>query len=169
MASNLRELVERARECQFSDLDSLELMFEHIASVHQYIFYASDKERETAEYKEQCAYYFVLMMQYLAEADAFSANMFEGLDHIDEAIAHAKSVSGIDFKDVNRKVCTYEMIGELANVTWHHMNGMADLADEYKLRIAMLSLVCTLNYEVRTTTDANLADLVEDFLTKRGK
>lgn len=169
MASNLRELVERARECQFSDLDGLELMFEHIASVHQYIFYASDKERETAEYKEQCAYYFVLMTQYLSEADAFSANMFEGLDRIDEAIAHAKSVSGTDFKDVNRKIYTYEMLGDLANATWNYVNGTADLADEYKVRIVMLSLMCTLNYEVRTTTDTNLADLVEDFLTKRGK
>ncbi len=70
---------------------------------------------------------------------------------------------------MNRKVATYEMLGELANITWHFTVGSDPVVEEYKLRVVMLTLACALNYEVRSTTDANLADLVEEFLTKRGK
>lgn len=169
MASNLRELVARVKECELSELSSLELMFEHIASVHHYIYYVSAQDRTTAEYKEQCAYYFVLIIAYLARANALNDALFTGLDNIDEAIKYSTAETGIEYKDMNRKVATYEMLGELANITWHFSAGSEPIVEEYILRVVMLTLVCALNYEVRTTTDANLADLVEDFLTKRGK
>lgn len=169
MASNLRELVARVKECELSELSSLELMFEHIASVHHYIYYASAQDRTTAEYKEQCAYYFVLIITYLARVNALSEVLFIGLDNIDEAIKFSTVSTGIEYKDMNRKVATYEMLGELANITWHFTVGSDPVVEEYKLRVVMLTLACALNYEVRSTTDANLADLVEEFLTKRGK
>lgn len=169
MASNLRELVSRVEACELSELSSLELLFEHIASVHHYIYYASEKDRTTAEYKEQCAYYFVLIITYLARVDALSDVLFIGLDNIDEAIKFSTAATGIEYKDMNRKVATYEVLGELANITWHFSMGNDPVVEEYKLRVVMLTLACALNYEVRSTTDANLADLVEEFLTKRGK
>lgn len=169
MASNLRELVTRVKECELNELSSLELMFEHIASVHHYIYYASAQDRTTAEYKEQCAYYFVLIIAYLARANALNDVLFTGLDNIDEAIKYSTAETGIEYKDVNRKVATYEMLGELANITWHFSAGSEPIVEEYRLRVVMLTLACALNYEVRSTTDANLADLVEEFLTKRGK
>ena len=169
MASNLGELVSRVEACELSELSSLELLFEHIASVHHYIYYASEQDRATAEYKEQCAYYFVLIITYLARVNALSEVLFIGLDNIDEAIKFSTASTGIEYKDVNRKVATYEMLGELANITWHFTVGSDPVVEEYKLRVVMLTLACALNYEVRSTTDANLADLVEEFLTKRGK
>jgi len=169
MASNLGELVSRVEACELSELSSLELLFEHIASVHHYIYYASEQDRTTAEYKEQCAYYFVLIITYLARVDALSDVLFIGLDNIDEAIKFSTAATGIEYKDVNRKVATYEVLGELANITWHFSIGNDPVVEEYKLRVVMLTLACALNYEVRSTTDANLADLVEEFLTKRGK
>ena len=169
MASNLGELASRVEACELSELSSLELLFEHIASVHHYIYYASAQDRTTAEYKEQCAYYFVLIITYLARVDALSDVLFIGLDNIDEAIKFSTASTGIEYKDVNRKVATYEMLGELANITWHFTVGSDPVVEEYKLRVVMLTLACALNYEVRSTTDANLADLVEEFLTKRGK
>lgn len=169
MASNLRELVSRVEACELSELSSLELLFEHIASVHHYIYYASEQDRTTAEYKEQCAYYFVLIITYLARVNALSDVLFIGLDNIDEAIKFSTAATGIEYKDVNRKVATYEVLGELANITWHFSIGNDPVVEEYKLRVVMLTLACALNYEVRSTTDANLADLVEEFLTKRGK
>ena len=169
MASNLGELVPRVEGCELSELSSLELLFEHIASVHHYIYYASEQDRTTAEYKEQCAYYFVLIITYLARVDALSDVLFIGLDNIDEAIKFSTAATGIEYKDVNRKVATYEVLGELANITWHFSIGNDPFVEEYKLRVVMLTLACALNYEVRSTTDANLTDLVEEFLTKRGK
>lgn len=169
MASNLGELVPRVEACELSELSSLELLFEHIASVHHYIYYASEQDRTTAEYKEQCAYYFVLIITYLARVDALSDVLFIGLDNIDEAIKFSTAATGIEYKDVNRKVATYEVLGELANITWHFSIGNDPFVEEYKLRVVMLTLACALNYEVRSTTDANLTDLVEEFLTKRGK
>lgn len=169
MANKLSELVPRVKACELTELSTLELIFEHIASVHHYIYYASEQDRTTAEYKEQCAYYFVLIITYLARVNALSEVLFIGLDNIDEAIKFSTVSTGIEYKDVNRKVATYEMLGELANITWHFTVGSDPAVEEYKLRVVMLTLACALNYEVRSTTDANLADLVEEFLTKRGK
>lgn len=169
MANKLSELVSRVEACELSELSSLELLFEHIASVHHYIYYASAQDRTTAEYKEQCAYYFVLIITYLARVNALSEVLFIGLDNIDEAIKFSTAATGIEYKDMNRKVATYEVLGELANITWHFSMGNDPVVEEYKLRVVMLTLACALNYEVRSTTDANLADLVEEFLTKRGK
>ncbi len=46
--------------------------------------------------------------------------LFIGLDSIDEAIKFSTAATGIEYKDVNKKkVATYEMLGELANITWH--------------------------------------------------
>lgn len=169
MANKLSELVPRVEACELTELSTLELIFEHIASVHHYIYYASEQDRTTAEYKEQCAYYFVLIITYLARVNALSEVLFIGLDNIDEAIKFSTAATGIEYKDVNRKVATYEVLGELANITWHFSMGNDPIVEEYKLRVVMLTLACALNYEVRSTTDANPADLVEDFLTKRGK
>ena len=169
MASNLGELVSRVEACELTELSTLELLFEHIASVHHYIYYASEQDRTTTEYKEQCAYYFVLIITYLARVNALSEVLFIGLDNIDEAIKFSTAATGIEYKDVNRKVATYEVLGELANITWRFSIGNDPVVEEYKLRVVMLTLACALNYEVRSTTDANLADLVEEFLTKRGK
>lgn len=169
MANKLSELVPRVKACELNELSSLELMFEHIASVHHYIYYASEQDRTTAEYKEQCAYYFVLIITYLARVNALSEVLFIGLDNIDEALKFSTAATGIEYKDANRKVATYEVLGELANITWHFTVGSDPVVEEYKLRVVMLTLACALNYEVRSTTDANLADLVEEFLTKRGK
>ena len=167
MANKLSELVPRVKACELTELLTLELIFEHIASVHHYIYYASEQDRTTAEYKEQCAYYFVLIITYLARVNALSEVLFIGLDN--EALKFSTAATGIEYKDANRKVATYEVLGELANITWHFSIGNDPVVEEYKLRVVMLTLACALNYEVRSTTDANLADLVEEFLTKRGK
>ena len=111
----------------------------------------------------------MLIITYLARVNALSEVLFIGLDNIDEAIKFSTASTGIEYKDVNRKVATYEMLGELANITWHFTVGSDPVVEEYKLRVVMLTLACALNYEVRSTTDANIVDLVEEFLTKRGK
>lgn len=169
MTTNYVDLIERAEGLDFSEADTLTEIFKRIVTTTQYIYTADDIAVTSQTYRIQAAYCFVLLVLYLRRVDALTPAVMTGAEYLGVAPDVIDEHVGDSYRSINRIVDVWELIGELASITSKLVKNQVEQVQAYHLRVVMLSLMYMLATEVTIHTTDTLANMIDEFLTERGK
>ena len=169
MSTNYVDLIERAEGLDFSEADTLTEIFKRIVTTTQYIYTADAAVAASKMYRTQAAYCFVLLVLYLRRVDALTPAVMTGAEYLSVAPEVVDEHIGENYKSINRIIDVWDLIGELAGITSKLVRKQVESVQAYHLRVVMLSLMYMLATEATICTDDTLANMIDEFLTERGK
>lgn len=164
MEESYKTLALKCMAVRFEGLDSMQDIFGAIASAQQYIYETTPQVRDMVEYKEQCAYAFVLLIIYLKSANELTDNVLTALDKLDGEKLEVSTPS----ESITRIMDMHELTGELAGITKNIVAGKLEHVQGYHMRVVVLSLMFMLAIEASLKTGESLYTMVNKFLLTRG-
>lgn len=164
MEENYKTLALKCMAIRFEGLTTAQDIFGAVASAQQYVYETTPQVRDMVEYKEQCAYTFVLLVLYLHYANELTDNVLEALDKLNGE----KLEFSVPSESITRIMDMHELTGELAGITKNIVAGKLEHVQGYHMRVVVLSLLFMLATEASLKTGETLYTMVDNFLKTRG-